>query len=155
MKNCLFCGQPMELGIGDAHAACAPEDDPRFVRIQHFTWNDPDSPRQIEFYVTEMIEAMLLGELPYEKCRAALNAEWAAEWLPQRDLNMNYVRSIAEPKLSTPMLGVRLNDADDSVLIIDGSHRYMARYLAKKEDYLLMIIPYPAWRRYSKETRNG
>jgi hypothetical protein len=113
-----------------------------------FTWESEDKSRSIRFDITTMLAAIAHGVLPYGKCETELDREFAREWLPLRDLDMDRLVALqTDPKLHEPCLGVRM--IDDTVLLIDGSHRYMARYLLNLPDVLYHIIEYNDWQPYA------
>lgn len=119
-------------------------------QLQVFEWSSEDGKEKYKFYVTLMLDAMKEGKLPFYEVCSLLDKEWAATWLPHRDLNQRLVASMDHKRLNEPLLGVEM-PRDRSVLIIDGSHRYAARLKRGKEDFTIHIVEYPYWKEYASD----
>lgn len=124
---------------------------PLFKKIEIFDWTSEDQSQRLRFYVSEMREAIAQGRLKYETLEAYLDPEWLKTWLLQRDLDIQYCFTLAKlpERLKKPLLGVRMED--QTILLIDGSHTYMARYLANCQSCLWHIVDLPLWKAFSEE----
>lgn len=120
--------------------------------IQFFDWQSADGKCQITFSVTRMLDDIISGKLATEVLVASLDTDFDSTWIVQRDLNAKHVMTIMrdEATLNSPVLGVWMPNG--SVLLIDGSHRYMARYLLHKPTIDYMLIALNDWKPYATIT---
>jgi hypothetical protein len=100
-----------------------------FHVIQRFDWISEDKETEIHFMVTDLLDDMNSGAVAFERLQAPIDPDWAAAWLIKRDLYLSRILAIRNiPALyQEPLLGVTM--PNNTVLLIDGSHRYMARLL--------------------------
>jgi hypothetical protein len=130
---------------------------PRFSqRFEIFTWRSPDDETELTFAVTPLLSALKRGVVPYDLVHAILDREWAATWLVQRDLNLSFVKRLAQNRPARyydPVLGITMKNG--SVLLIDGSHRYMAHYLNGEETIDYHIIPHGSWSSFANTTKGN
>jgi hypothetical protein len=125
------------------------------IIYQRFDWTSEDGEVEITFQVSQMLVEMRANRLPYETLTTQLDREFAKRWLPERDLNFGYIQSLSPrgdaKTYNAPVLGVRW--IDDSVILIDGSHRYMARFLHSEPTIDYQIVAYKDWQPYATVTR--
>jgi len=118
--------------------------------IQVFDWTSPDGKQSIKFNATEMLRAVKRGELKHSCVLVHLDRKWVEEWVLPHSIDpqgMEYIKTMTEAQMSKPILAVEM--ADHGVLVIDGRHRYVARYLANKPYVTMMVVYHPRWHRYA------
>lgn len=122
---------------------------PIILRIETFNWTSEDGKTTIAFPVTKMLSEISVGRLKVDRVTTEISEPFIVNWLSKRELNLKHVSSLSLERLDEPVLGAWM--ADD-VLLIDGSHRYLARYVMgfKTIDYLL--VSEPDWRPFVTET---
>lgn len=133
---------PPEFFVNNGNLLC---------RVEIFNWLSPDEKTSIRFHITEMLLAISSGKLKHTPVLARLDNNFARDWLTKREPNMDYVRQLSPNRLKEPVLGARLPDADDSVVLIDGTHRY---YATLPRRTLLCSISSPCPRRLASIRRN-
>lgn len=118
--------------------------------IQQFDWTSEDNKHHISFAVTDMLNALKQGTLPFATATVPIDATFAETWCKLRIDNEYYCRNMSQAQMDRPVLGVWM--PDETVLLIDGSHRYMARYWHSLPtiDYVLIA---EGWQRFAKETK--
>ncbi len=123
---------------------------PILRRIETFEWMSEDGKTQTSFEVTKMLDEIAAGRLKVDHVTTEINEAFITTWLLKRDLNKFHVASISRPRLDEPVLGVWM---DDAILLIDGGHRYLARYAVglRTVDYLL--VAESDWRPFATETK--
>ncbi len=123
---------------------------PILRHIETFEWTSEDEKTQISFEVTKMLDEIAAGRLKADHVTTEINETFITTWLSKRELNPLRIVSISRSRLDEPVLGVWM---DDAVLLIDGGHRYLARYALglKTVDYLL--VAESDWRPFSTETK--
>jgi hypothetical protein len=113
-------------------------------KVEIFQWDGDGNDRPPQhFYVTALLEAIKSYSVPAERISTYLDRAFAEKWVAGRALHMDYVRSMTEEQRKAPVLGVRMPDG--GVLLIDGSHRYMACYLAGDETIDYVLVEHPYW----------
>ena len=123
----------------------------RIAFIQIFDWESEDKKHKITFQVTDMLRAIVSGKLKAELVTSPIDANFAEQWCKLRIDNHYYCKNMAQKKMDEPVLGVWMDD--NTVLLIDGSHRYMARYYAGYATVDYMLVAYGDWQGYAKETK--
>lgn len=120
---------------------------PMAIKIELFDWTSPDRETSIRFAVTSLSYAMANGQVPFEHVTTALDSEFARIWLPQRELNKDLCANMTKRRRDEPVLGAWMPDG--TVLLIDGSHRYMARYLHHEETIDYYLVKYADWKPFA------
>ncbi len=115
--------------------------------IEMFQYNGDGPAPPMLFRVSALAHKLIAGEVGFIHVTSPIDKEFATKWITQRDLNMTYVHNMPPLWLDDPVLGVEM--PDNTVLLIDGSHRYMARYLAKLPTIDYFIVPRPLWLPYA------
>jgi hypothetical protein len=121
--------------------------------IQSFAWTSEDQKEHITFDVTAMLDAIRDKTLSVEAVTTALDANFAETWVTKRDLNNYYCRNMSLRQMKSPVLGVWM--LDGSVLLIDGSHRYMARYYAGYTEIDYLLVAYGDWQGFAQITEGN
>jgi hypothetical protein len=116
-------------------------------RIEVFDWTSPDEVTSVHFPITIMLRAIAKGQVPYERITAQLDPEFARIWISRRDINIPYCLALPKKRRDEPVLGCWM--ADDTVLLVDGSHRYMARYLRKETTIDYIILKEVDWKPFA------
>lgn len=107
-----------------------------FQITEKFDWISPDEPKQFTFDTSAILQAIELGALNPRRFIVALDKQFARETLPLRGLDVSYAQSLSKTRAAEPVLGVITSMHRDlpTILLIDGTHRYYARYLRNKPD---------------------
>jgi hypothetical protein len=119
-----------------------------FRLVEMFEWNNEDGKTRIKFAVTDMLNAIEAGRLPYKNITVPIDAPWVLKRLPERDLVMSYVNQIKAPRIDEPCLSVHM--PEDCAILIDGSHRYMAQILQRKNSVTHRLIALDYWKPYAQ-----
>lgn len=117
---------------------------------QQFDWTSPKSNCHVSFQVTRMLTDIASGKLPYDEITSPIDKDFALNWVNKRELNLRYIRNLTHWQLIKPVLGVWLPSG--SVLLIDGSHRYMGLYLRGYKTIDNYIVGYVDWQPYATIT---
>ena len=120
------------------------------VFLQRFDWDSEDGKCHICFRVSEMLNAIAEGKLRYEEVRSPLDVVFARNWVSKRDIRLNRIMAMTTTELNSPVLGVWMPDG--SVLLVDGSHRYMARYRLHRDYIDWHLIALGDWQAYATIT---
>jgi hypothetical protein len=121
---------------------------PFVVLFETFSWKSPDGKTSGTFDVTRMLRDIEMRQLSFDNIMTQLDKNFAETWVAKRDINMEYCIQMSLKRRNTPVLGVWMPDG--SVLLIDGSHRYMSRFLFDEPTVEYNIVRYPLWRPYAK-----
>ena len=121
-----------------------------YLRVEVFDWTSPDEKTNIRFHITEMQFAIQEGRLIGEHVMAKLDGEFARRWLTLRELNMNYVRNLPPERILNPVFGAQMPDPEHSVVLIDGSHRYMRRYLDGNYTVPYLLFTEEQWKPFAE-----
>lgn len=116
-----------------------------------FTWTAPDNTQTIYFSIDPLLAGIANGTIPYDSVEAVLDQGWVNAWLVQRELNMRHVSALTQEQIDEPVLGAWMDGG--SVLLIDGSHRYMARFLRGLPTVRWHILHQAEWKRYATITQ--
>jgi hypothetical protein len=119
-------------------------------RLEQFDWASPDGKTQATFNVTEMLSAITDGKLKANRITTRIDTTFVEDWLVKRELNMPLCHRMGVSRQAIPVLGVCM--PDDSVLLIDGSHRYMAKYLNGDDTIDYMLVANGDWQRFATIT---
>lgn len=95
-----------------------------------------------------MLSAIANKQLAVQAVITPLDREFANKWLPLRELNMDYVHNMPKSQFDKPVLDVWLPDG--TALLIDGSHRYMARVINNKRAIAHHIIAFSDWQSFAQ-----
>jgi hypothetical protein len=114
---------------------------------EQFDWLSPEGETSISFRVTAMLADITSGRLPAADVTTELSVEFADTWVSQRELNLEYVRGMSDARRNMPVLGVCM--PDETVLLIDGSHRYMARRMHGDTTVDYKLVALGAWEPYA------
>ena len=117
-------------------------------RLERFDWASPDGKTQARFNVTEMLNAIAKGKLKANRITARIDTTFVEDWLVKRELNMPLCHRMGISRMTIPVLGVWMPDS--TVLLIDGSHRYMAKYLNGDDTIDYMLIANGDWQRFAQ-----
>ena len=120
---------------------------------QVFSWTDPDGTRTIDFYIDPLLTGIIDGSIPFDTAEVVIDPVWVKEWLVKRDLDPVHLGSLTDDQIDTPVLGAWMEDG--SVLLIDGSHRYMARYILAKPTVRYFLLGKDAWQKHAVIVRNA
>lgn len=120
---------------------------PHIIILEQFDWTSTDGKTSITFRITEMLGAIAAGQLKTDLITSPLDANFARQWLIKRDLNEYYCRNMSLRRLDQPVLGVWM--PDKTVLLIDGSHRYMARYYSGQTTVDYHLVALADWQSYA------
>lgn len=55
---------------------------------------------------------------------------------------------LVDPYLSEPCIGIRWNDKDKSILIVDGNHRILKLHEQGKTSFRLHVVDHPLWENF-------
>lgn len=113
------------------------------VRLETFDWTAPDNSCQIHLDITSMLAEISAGRLSYRLIKAPLDPDFANDWLLQRIDDLSYMQGLTYARLQVPVLGVDL--PDNTVLLVDGAHRYIARLIAHYTTVWHRIVRLPHW----------
>ena len=100
------------------------------------------------FRVTEILDAIAKGGLKAQLITTAIDTTFVEDWLIKRELNMLLCHRMGVSRMAIPVLGVWMPDG--TVLLIDGSHRYMAKYLNGDDTIDYMLIANGDWQRFAQ-----
>jgi hypothetical protein len=122
------------------------------LRVEEFSWTNEEGDLSITFHVTELLFAISQGKVQVEPVRTPLDTTFAERWLSQRSLSYATIATLSRQRMDEPVLGVGMPDG--TVLLIDGSHRYMARHLKglPTVDYNIVWQP-STWLPYATITK--
>ena len=120
----------------------------RLRRLERFDWTSPDGNARARFRVTEILDAIAKGGLKAQLVTTALDTTFVEDWLVKRELNMPLCHRMGVSHMTIPVLGVWMPDG--TVLLIDGSHRYMAKYLNGDDTIDYMLIANGDWQRFAQ-----
>lgn len=123
----------------------------QLVFEQVFTWNDPSGKRALDFFIEPLLVGIYAGSIPYEELEVTLDPTWVGEWLVKRELDLVHVAALTQAQIDVPVLGAWMDDG--SVLLIDGGHRYMARYLHRLPTVTYHILAEASWRKHAIITK--
>ena len=115
--------------------------------LQTFDWTNEEGTVSISLDITRMLEAIDKGELQVEKLTALLDRSFAEMWISRRDINLSYVFNMSPLYRDKPVLGAWL--PDETVLLIDGSHRYTRRYKDNLETVDYNLVSLNDWPKYA------
>lgn len=117
----------------------------RATILKRFDWTAENGQCHITFAVTEMLSAIADGKLPYDAVTSPIDWEFVQTWIVKRDIFVSKVRAIMRDKvaLDKPVLGAYT--PNNTVLLIDGSHRYMARYMLDRSTIDYHIVRQDFW----------
>lgn len=115
--------------------------------IEYFDWTSPDGKTSITFRVTDMLNAISTGTLRAQRVTTRIDTEFVELWLVKRELSDRLIARMTPERRNEPVLGAWMPDG--SVLLIDGSHRYMARYLEGLDEIDYNLIAYDDWQGYA------
>lgn len=118
--------------------------------IEQFDWTSPDERTRISFRVTAMLGDIASGKLRVKRITTYLDVDFADTWVAKRDLNPAHIAALSNARLNVPVLGVWMPDGD--VLLVDGSHRYMARRLRGETLIDYYTVALPDWQPYATIT---
>jgi hypothetical protein len=118
--------------------------------VQLFDWQSEDNKCRITFDVTRMLCDIAIGKLPYESVTSLMDDNFARKWVLQRDIHPRRVATFTQAELDTPVLGVWMKDA--TVLLIDGSHRYAARWIKHLPLITWHLVALADWQPYATIT---
>ena len=113
-----------------------------------FDWVSPEGKTQVHFNVTEILEAIAEGSLKANRITTLIDTTFVEDWLVKRELNMPLCHRMGVSRMTIPVLGVWMPDG--TVLLIDGSHRYMAKYLNGDDTIDYMLIANGDWQRFAQ-----
>jgi hypothetical protein len=116
-------------------------------RLERFDWQSPDASASMTIKVTEMLADIAAHKLVYEAVTTHVDDKFAHTWLTQRSLNMHHIKRLTPERLAQPVLGITMPDA--TVLLIDGSHRYAARWIKHMPTVDYHLVRDPLWRPYA------
>lgn len=119
---------------------------PIIRRTETFDWISEDAQTRVRFPITAMLAAMVDKTLNYETLTTRISATFVLAWLVSRVDTTNF-RPISEPRLGEPVLGAWMPDR--SILLIDGSHRYYARYQRGLETIDYNVLLEEDWQRFA------
>ena len=117
-------------------------------RLERFDWTSPDGNASARFRVTEILDAIAKGGLKAQLVTTAIDTTFVEDWLVKRELNMPLCHRMGVSRMTIPVLGVWMPDG--TVLLIDGSHRYMAKYLNGDDTIDYMLIANGDWQRFAQ-----
>ena len=120
------------------------------VTFQKFDWTSPDETVQISWPITRMLYDIGNGKLKFQAVVAEIDKDFVENWLVKREPDMEYVRSLPDAQLIVPVLGAWM--PRKSVVLIDGTHRYMARYLQKRKTIPYILLAVEDWLPYATIT---
>jgi hypothetical protein len=112
-----------------------------------FSWNDPDGGPTLHFAVTRLFAAVAYT---FPLKRVPIEREFATYCVHQRGVEsarLAYWRKRVESVDCPPLLFCHF-EKDDSHLLVDGTHRYVAAYLKQVDSLLAFIVPEKVWRQY-------
>lgn len=118
-----------------------------FQFLQRFDWQSEDAGVSISFDVTAMLRDITAGRLVAELVTAPLDETFALTWVSKRDLNFSYCNTMSPVRRNIPVLGAWMPDG--TVLLIDGSHRYWARYSRGENEIDYLLIREKDWKPYA------
>jgi len=118
-----------------------------YFKIEVFDWTSEDTRTTIRFSVSEMLTQIARRALPCREITTPIDANWATTWLPKRDPKIEYAMGLSPERAAEPVLGVWM--PDETVLLIDGTHRYMNRFMWGHDTIDWLVVTDPDWRAYA------
>lgn len=118
--------------------------------IEQFDWTSPDECTRISFRVTAMLGDIAKGKLTVARVTTLIDTDFVDTWVAKRDLNMTHVAMMSNARLNVPVLGAVMPDED--VLLIDGSHRMMARRMRGETTIEYNLVAPQDWLPYATIT---
>ena len=150
---CPGCGQELLKGfvcIPCLAAAKIKAEPGLYAKGEQFDWESESGKINIVFNVTALLSAVAAMAIPFEKIKTPLDRNFAREWLPKRGLEMDRVRTMTPKRMAEPVLFACMLNL--TVLLIDGTHRYYARYLRGKPDVRGILLQPAVWGPFAKIT---
>lgn len=158
--DCPMCGKPLRT-VGISHLVCSTLYVKKFERKhpcfnymaqgQVFTWLDPDNAAVWAFDVQGLQDALEANLLSFSTFNVPIDFEWARTWLPKRITDETLCQTMPDDRRREPILAVWLTakGIKGQVLIIDGSHRYMANVLAGAKSIWHNVVHFPDWQAFA------
>lgn len=113
---------------------------PIFTIAQIFTWKSPDEKTEIRFAVSDILAAMAAGNIAYETITTPVEKSFARFLAASREPDRAYAERLSEDAYNEPVLFVLLPEG--SHLLIDGTHRYYAKYLRALPTIDAFVVAY-------------
>ena len=122
-------------------------------RIEIFYWTHRDKSISISFFINEILFDISAKSLPYEEVLVEIEEDFAKNTLMKQDYDLLHCLSLSEERLKEPVIGCYW--ADNSVILIDGTHRYIRHYMDRRKTIVYRLIKYQDWQRakYSRIMR--
>jgi hypothetical protein len=112
-----------------------------------FTWTPDNGKCTVLFMVSSILEAIRRKKIRHKRALTPLDSDFAVGVLTKRELDLDWIHNMSETRLEEPVLCAYWHDG--TVILIDGSHRYMALYLAQKPTISCYLIDYEDWQPYA------
>lgn len=114
---------------------------------EQFDWESNDKQTTMSFPVTHMLQAIKSGKLKAQRTIAAMDLDFAFNVVSKRDIRNSVINNMTNLRYNEPVLGVWM--PDQSVILVDGSHRYMARALNHEQEITYDLLLMPDWMPYA------
>lgn len=118
-----------------------------------FDWTSEDKTSNFSIDVTRLNSMILAGQISCQKITAVVDDNFVRNHLFAREPNAKTVSMVMDDKLrlDVPVLGLWYGP---SIILADGTHRYIARWLRHLPTIDYILVEDPLWRQFLLSSTN-